>query len=302
MTNRFSLLLKKYSIPALFFVAGLVMLFVGIRSNQGATFMLAAILMFAAGAISILYSSGKLKPMFVYIIGIVAGVLALITIYVSGMSIYETTKYMENYKKAKSLAIRNLDDVRYIQKAYADKHGTYLSDWDALIDYTKTGTVPYVDAQGVVPDRRITVEENKYLYKGNPPIDQNMSEDEAYRLSLWKEGPNWTKDFSNFRRDTIEVSIMETKFMNKAYRESREKQGFYAFSPDSLPIIPFTKGKEKWLIETRDSVQVGDKYYPAIRVSGKIPFASKQGVDDDTEEIHFGSLTTNDVSGSWENE
>ena len=128
MTNRFSLLLKKYSIPALFFVAGLVMLFVGVRSNQGSTFMLAAILMFAAGAISILYSSGKLKPMFVYIIGIAAGVLALITIYVSGKSVYDTTKYMENYKKPKSLAIRNLNDVRYIQKANPDKHGTYLSD------------------------------------------------------------------------------------------------------------------------------------------------------------------------------
>ena len=33
---------------------------------------------------------------------------------------------------------------------------------------------------------------------------------------------------------------------NKSYKESRAKSGFYKFNVDSLFIVPFTGGKEKW--------------------------------------------------------
>ncbi len=300
MTGSFSVLLKKYSVPLILFVLAMGMLIVGIKQNQDSTFMISAIMMFAAAGISILYSSGKFKPMLAMIIGVVAGLAAIYILYISYNSVSDTNTYNKNYEKCKLLALQNLEDIRYVQKAYAEQNGTYIGDWDKFVDFVKNGKVPFVDAQGVVPSRKITTEERDYLYHDNRPIDVNMTEDEAYKLSKWTAGPNWQADFANFRRDTLMVSLLETKFLSRSYRENREKMGFYDFNPDSLPIIPFTK--KEWMLETLDSINVNDVKYPAIKVSGKIPFARIQGQNNDEEEMYFGSLTTPDLDGSWENE
>ncbi len=302
MTSNLSVLLKKYSVPVIFFVLGLFILIFGAMNGQGTMFMMASVLMFVAGALSIIYSTGSIKSGMVYIFGIAAGIAGIVTLIMSYQSVNDTATYNANYKQCKSQAKQNLEDIRFIQKAYASENGKYIGDWDELIDFAKNGTIPFVDAQGVVPSRKITPEENKFLYTNNPPIDNNMTEKEAFLLSKWKEGPNWEKDFKSFKRDTVRVSLYKSKFEGKAYVESREKAGFKRFSADSLPYIPFTGGKKKWTLEIKDSVQVGETFYPAIHVSGMIPFADIQGKNDDQEEMSFGSLTTNDTSGSWENE
>lgn len=300
MTGQFSVLFKKYSVPIILLILALAMLIVGIKDQQGSTFMISSVMMFAASGISLLYSSGKFKPFLATIIGAVAGLIALFLFYQSYDSVVSTDTYNKNYNKCKLLAQQNLEDIRYVQKAYAEQNGVYISDWNSFTEFIRNGKVPFVDAQGVVPNRKITPEENNFLYPGNPPIDNNMTETEAFRLSKWIEGPNWQVDFANFKRDTIMVSLYDTKFKSRSYRENREKLGFYEFNPDSLPIIPFTK--KEWKLETLDSIQVGDAKAPAMRVSGLIPFAEIQGKNDDTEEMYFGSLTTPDLDGSWESE
>jgi len=301
MTSNLSVLLKKYSIPALFFILGIMMLVIGVSKNQGTMFMMAAALMFVAGVLSIGYSSGKFKAGVVYVLGIGAGIAAALTLYFSYVSVEETATYNDNYVKCKSLAKQNLEDIRFVEKAYADANGKYADNWEDLIDFVKNGTVPFVDARGVVPSRKITPEENKFLYTNNPPIDNNMTDDEAYRLSKWTTGPNWA-DFKDFKRDTIQVSLLKTKFQSKAYVANRLKAGFHKFAADSLPFIPYTGARHKWKLETKDSIQVGEAKFPAIKVSGMIPFANIKGKNDDKEEMYFGSLSTNDTSGSWENE
>jgi hypothetical protein len=300
MTDKLSTLLKKYSVPLLFFIFGLLMLLVGIAESQNSMFMTAAVLMLVAGGLSILYSTGKLNPKLLYIIGIGSGIIGLFTIFMSWKGVNDTATYNQNYKDCKALAKQNLEDIRYIQKAYAESKGTYLKDWESFIEYAKTGTVPLPVTQGVLPSRKIDPIENNYLYTGNPAVDNNMSEKEAFRLSKWQEGPNWERDFKDFVRDTIQVSLLKIKFESKSYKDSRVKAGFHVFSPDSLPFIPFTNGNMKWTLETKESVQVGETHAPAIRVAGKIPFARIKGKDGDTEEMHFGTLTSNDTSGSWE--
>ncbi len=300
MTSQLSVLLKKYSIPVLLFVVGIIMLVVGLRSSQDGTFMVSSIMMFAAGGISVLYSSGKFKPSIAYAIGLVAGIAAVVVLYISYDSVSKTNEYDRNYDKCKMLAKQNLEDIRYIQKAYAEQNGVYLDNWDALVDFVNNGKVPFVESQGGVPSRKIETAERDYLYGDNRAIDVDMTEEEAYLLSKWTEGPNWQRDFANFKRDTVMVSLLETKFRSRSYRENREKLGFYPFTPDSLPVIPFTK--KTWVLETKDSIEVGDMKYPAMKVSGFIPFADIQGKNDDKEEMYFGSLTTNTLDGSWENE
>ena len=300
--NQFSMLLKKYSIPLLFFIMGLIMLIVGVTKSQGAMFMIASFMMFIAGGLSIMYSTGKFKTGFLYTIGIAAGIAGIFTVFMSWKSVHDTSTYNKNYVQCKSIAKQNLQDIRYIQKVYAEKNGTYMSNWDEFKEFTQTGTIPYVDARGVVPNRKIDDTENAFLYKNNPPIDNTMSDVEAYQLSKWTEGPNWQRDFANFKRDTIQVSLLKTKFQNTSYKEGRKNAGFYPFSVDSLPVIPFTNGKKMWKLETKDSVQMGETKVPAILVSGKIPYAKIKGKDNDTEVIFFGSLSSNSTDGSWEEE
>lgn len=286
--------------PAIFLIVGLGTLYIGVTQDQGPMFLVASILMFIAGAASVIYSSGKLSATLIYIFGGLAAIAAAYTFFVTWKSVDETMTYNENYKKCKEIAKQNLKDVRFIQKLYAEKNGVYISDWDELVKFVKEGKVNKVIQEGVVPSEKITAEERDYLYGDNRAIDENMTEEEAYRLSLWKEGPRYNELFKDFVRDTIEVSLLESKFQSKAYVTARQKQGLYPFSPDSLPIIPFTNGKERWIMETADSVMMGDLKVPALYIHGEIPFAEYKGKNGDREEMYLGTLSSNDLSGSWE--
>lgn len=298
MFSNISLLFKKYAVPSLFFVLGVILFIAGVSSNQDTMFMIASVMMFLAGLLSILYSSGEFKRTLLYIFGGVAGVAAIATYILSFKSVSDTAKYNADYELCRGKSIRNLDDIRYAQKAYMEKYGTYAADWETLVEYIKTGTVPVIDAAGVVPDRQITEEERDYLiqfglYKKNQAIDFKMNEKEAYYLS---KRTNIPTDLVGFKRDTIERSILEMKFMSKAYSDSRIKSGFGRFYADSLPYIPFTKGKT-WKLETSQLVS-GSDTIPTLKVNGFIPFAKIQGTPD--EELSFGTLSANDLVGNWE--
>lgn len=297
MESNPSVLIKKYSVPVLFFAFGITLLIAGIKGKQDSMFMMASVLMFIAGFLSILYSSGKLKPSLLYIIGIVAGIAALVTMYFSYDSVKDTNQYNQNYVACKNEAIQNLSDIRFAQKAYAEINGVYAKDWETLVKFIETGTVPYVESVGVVPSRKMTPEESKYIYKDNRPIDINMTEKEAYKLS---KSPIAPEDLKGFKRDTIQVSLLQSKFLTKSNTESRKNAGLKKFKPEVLPYIPYTNGKKMWKMETKDSVQVGDEIFPAITVYGEIPFAKIQGTAN--EKISFGKLTSNETAGSWEDE
>lgn len=300
MFSNLSIIFKKYSVPALFFVMGVVLFISGATGNQNTMFMVSSIMMFLAGALSILYSTGTFKSTLLYLFGGLAGLAAIATLYLSFNSVKETSVYMENYELCRGKSIRNLEDIRFIQKAYAESNGVYAKDWATLIDFAKNGTVPYVESEGSVPARRINEAERDYLvqfglYKKGQAIDFNMTEKEAYYLSKW---PNCPEDLKAFRRDTLQRSLYEMKFTSTSYVESRMKAGHGKFYADSLPFIPFTGGREKWKLETLDSLMIGEDRMPAMMVSGKIPFAKIQGTD--TETLSFGTLSSPDLVGSWE--
>ena len=294
MTNNLSLLLKKYSVPALFLVLAFAMLILGLQSKQDATYIIATIMMFFAGALSLLYSSGKISAKLLSLFGLGAGVMAIVTIALSYSSVSDEVAHQNKYDKCIKESETNLRDIRSAQKAFAEINGKYAANWDELIAFIKNGKVPFVEAEGVVPSRKITEAERSVLYGDNRAIDVNMTEVEAVKLA---QTNNPAEDLKNFRRDTVMVSFMDSKFKNKSAIESRIKSGFGEFNPEKLRIIPMSKGKE-WKMEVADSVQMGEDFYPAIRVSGKLPIARINGTK--AEEMSFGKLTTNDTSGSWE--
>jgi hypothetical protein len=294
MTNDLSLLVKKYSVPALFLVLAIAMLILGLKSKQDTTYIIATAMMFAAGALSILYSSGKISVKMLSILGLSAGIAAVVTIALSYYAVSSEVEHQAKYDSCVKESEMNLRDIRSAQKAYAEKNGKYAANWEELINFIKTGEIPFIEAEGVVPGRKITEAERSILYGDNRPIDINMTELEALKLS---KSSNPADDLKGFRRDTVMVSLMDTKFKNKTAVESRIKAGFGAFNPDKLPIIPMSNDK-KWKLEVADSIKIGEEVFPAIRVSGTLPISRIAGTQPD--EMHFGKLTTNDTSGSWE--
>ncbi|MDG1332908.1 MAG: hypothetical protein P8P74_11310 [Crocinitomicaceae bacterium] len=295
MTNNFSVLFKKYSVPVLLLILGIALLIVGVTKDQGAMFMLSSVLMFVAGGLSLLYSSGKMKTLFLVIFGVLAGAAGIVMLSISWTQVSDEIATQERNGLLEKTAKQNLEDVIYIQKEYQEKNGVYASSWDEVTDFVMNGTVDYVFSEGSAPSRPMKREESKFLYNDNRPLDNNMSDVEAYLLSKWVENPN-KADYAGFRRDTTQVSLYKTKFQSRSYLEARKLSGVGTFYPDSLRYIPMTKGKEVWLLEANDSLMASDSTFaPAIKVSGTLPFINKK--------MYFGSLTSpNELGGSWENE
>lgn len=293
MTNNFSVLFKKYSVPVLLLILGITLLIVGISKDQGSTFMLSSVLMFIAGGLSLLYSSGKMKTLFLVIFGVLAGLAGIVMLIISWGEVSSEMKMQARNELTEKTAKQNLEDIIYIQKEYEERNGIYAGTWDEMTDFVKNGTVDYIYSEGGVPNRKLERAESNFLYNDNRPLDNNMTEIEAYRLSKWKEGPKYA-DFKGFRRDTVQVSLLETKFQSRSYLEAREISGLGPFYPDSLRYIPFTKGEKEWKLQTKDSLDVGEgNKAPAILVEGTLPFLNKK--------MFFGSLTLpNELSGSWE--
>jgi hypothetical protein len=294
MTSNLSLLLKKYTVPAVFTILGLIMVITGIQSSQNAIYIVATLMMFVAGVLSLLYSTGGISSKLLNILGFVALACSIFAMAMAYLSVRDTTNHIRNYDMMMEESQLNLSDIRAAQKAYAEEHGVYANTWEKLIKFIETGTVPFVSTEGVVPSRKINEIERNFLYNDNRAIDNNMTEEEAYRLSNWEMAPT---DLIGFKRDTVQVSFMKSKFGSKSYKQARIKYGFGRFYADSLPYIPMAGG-EKWTIETKDSVQIGEEFFPAISVSGMLPLARIQGTD--SEEMYFGKLTTNDTGASWE--
>lgn len=298
MTN-YGVLLKKFSLPVLFVIMGVGMLYFGFTSKQNTIFNLSSLLLFVSAILSFLYSWGGLSRKIFVFTGVFSGVVSLVLLYLSYQSVKDTEVYNSNYKACKSLAISNLSDLRTIQMEYLKTYKKYASSPEELKEFLKIATTDSIATQGTVPSRKLTVAERDFLYNDNRPIDNNMNLNEAYRLSKSKNCP---ADLKDFKYDTLKTSLIGSKFMwNKSYKESRAKSGFYKFNVDSLFVVPFTGGKEKWKFEVA-TVKKGKDDVPVMRISGKIPFAEVQGKKN--ELLFVGKLDVPEATpvGSWEDE
>lgn len=303
MSGNFAVLFKKFGIPVLFAVASFVLLIIGFSSNQETPFFIATIMMVLASVLSILFSAGKLTNKIAWPIGITAGVLSIIAAYLLFSDVKGTIDFTERHKVARELAIQNLNDIRDIQKMYYARHQKYLKTWGEFEEFLRTGTIEQIDMEGSVPKRPIHLEERDYLYTDKRDVNQDMTEDEAYKLSKWRENPYYA-DFMGFKRDTIQVSLLKTKYTeNVTYKRMRESRNFPEFNEayiDSLKYVPFTKGKEVWKLESKDNVMIGEGSFTSVlKVSGKLPFAADER-STEREELYFGTLEKNRLDGSWE--
>ncbi len=296
-----AILIKKYSVPFIFGLIGLVLLIVGFMKQQSIEFIFSAVVILGSAIISAFNVSGILSANMTKIIGFISLGMALVVLGFTYISISETVEHNNNYKACKGLSIRNLRDVQTAQKAYLSKNNVYAHDWNTLVTFIKEDSIAILDAEGSVPSRKITEKERDYLigfnlYKRGQAIDNKMTELEAYYLS---KSPEIPAELIGFRRDTVNVSFIETTFSkNRSYVKERKDNGYGEFSAENLKYIPFTENKKTWQIDTA-SVVIGSDTVPTVRIEGILPMSEIKGASR-KESMFFGKLDNSDLSGSWE--
>jgi len=114
---------------------------------------------------------------------------------------------------------------------------------------------------GTQPERKITPEERNLIYGDKRPIDNLMTEEEAYILS---KSANPPADVAGFVRDTNYIPVMEALFNSKRYiKERRKLGGEFDFDIDSLQYVPYSRN-----LATLDtaSIQKGDLTVPTLLI------------------------------------
>jgi hypothetical protein len=240
--------------------------------------------------VSLLIVMGKIKKS-------VGAILAILFIPAIGFVSYRLwtsiTDYTANTERRALMKDEikfRLMDVRDAQQAFKRENGEFTNSFDVLIDFVKTGKKSKVIKFGSPLKRTITKEERDYLYGDDRAIDFNMSEIEAYKLSI---SPICPEGLKNFKRDTVYVSVLDEVFNTDGKMEARKKQSLYTeFNPDSIRYIPFTGAQEF-------DLQFDTINYPVKSAVFKIEVLHdflKQF--DDT--LRIGNLEKLDLSGNWE--
>ena len=236
-----TMLLKKYSIPGLFSIVGIALIIVSFTGEQPTEFTFASFIIFFTSILLFLSVSGKVSNKITNIIGVISFLLAGTTLFFAIDTVDATVEHQNSYKQMKALSIRNLKDVQTAQKDYKAKYKTYASNWEELIFFIENDSIPTIERKGSVPNRKITEVERDYLiqfglYKRNQAIDNKMTDLEAYYLSKSDICP---PELITFKRDTINVSFIETMFTkNSGYITERKQNNFGKFNAQKLRYIP----------------------------------------------------------------
>lgn len=297
MNNQFSVIIKRYLIAAVIALVGLIMIVVGIQSNQDSLFIIAAINLFVGGVLAVLFSAGILNRMLVFIIGVVCILVTVFVGYKSYDAVKSTIAHNEARKDAEQLVRYNLTQLRDIQRAYKSKHGVYAGTWEELFHFFNNEKVEIIETAGSVPQRKITLPELKALYNDNRAIDKNMTEREAALLAELGN-PGKSEDLVGFKRDTVKVPY-KNEYLNSISRiRERKSLGLGAFNIEELKYIPMTDPKEEWTLETVDSFVYLNDTIPTIHIYGKEPIPKFE--DGEREIVGFGNLNSNSDKGTWE--
>ncbi|HLV43131.1 MAG TPA: hypothetical protein VKY37_12695 [Brumimicrobium sp.] len=298
MNNQFSVIIKRYLIAAIIAILGIVMVVMGIQSNQDALFMIAAVNLLIGGVLALLFSAGVLNRTVVLVIGVICIGATIFVGFKSVESVEVTIQHEKDYKKSEALYQYTLNQIRDIQRAYRAKNGVYAPTFDALKEFFENDKIQKIESLGSVPSRKLKVEERDALYKDKRALDKNMTEREAAMLSALGNPTN-SPDLAAFKRDTVMVFYKDEFLSSRSRQSLRDALGIGEFNIDELRYIPMSDPKEEWTIETRDKVQyLKNDTIATIHVYGKE--AIPRFEDGKRNIVGFGNLKTNSDKGTWE--
>lgn len=197
------------------------------------------------------------------VLKVVLGVLAVVLAIVNVRSVISPIQFEETRAKRDSAVIYRLIDIKNAQVEYYRANGRYANNFDALIDFVKTGKVYTVKKALELNDRQL--EKVAELEKERRKTRElTLSPDDADRIFLEmlrnaERKNDWAlideisamnaegEHLRNFRRDTSWVSLIDTLYHNPNY------------PVDSLPYIPYGNG-EKFTLLTDSISKAGGGY------------------------------------------
>ena len=197
-----------------------------------------------------------------------------------------------NFDKEKSIrekaVIARLIEIREAQLEYRKQFSHYANDFDSLIDFIKHGIIQSLYKVGELTD----------LQK-----EDGLTEEKAMKIinkakatGDWKEVEK--NGLTEFKRDTIEVPVLETLY----------PKGFVA---DSIQFVPFTGGAKFELSAKVDTIQSG----PARFFQAQTPYhVYLKGLDEQEIKnmtylrqqldryagLRVGSMEEPITTGNWE--
>ena len=176
---------------------------------------------------------------------VVLAVCAVALLYLCYTSIMGPIDFEKEKGKREKAVIARLIEIREAQLEYRKQFNYYTSDFDSLIDFIKNGHILTVVKEGELTD--IQREEGLTEDKAMAIINK------AKKTGDWKEVEK--KGLTEFKRDTIEVPVMETLFSAR-------------YKADSIKYVPYTNGSLFELDAKVDTIQSG----PARFFEAKTPY------------------------------
>lgn len=298
MNNQLSLIVKRYLLPGIIVIFGIVLIILGLVTKQGGLFMMAAINLLIGGGLAILFSAGILKRNIILIIGFVCIAFTIFIGVQARASVLNTIKHDKDFTISEQLYQFRLKQIREIERAYHQKYGVYAPTFEVLKKFYVGDSIQKIDASGTVPTRKLSIKERDALYKDKRALDENMTEREAARLGALGN-PTESPDLVGFKRDTIMVPYSHEYLSSSAASSKRKSLGLGEFSIDRLKYIPMTNPKIEWTIETRENVPyISNDTISTIHVYGKQPIPRfEKGAK---RVVGFGNLETGSDKGTWE--
>src|SRR5690554_8012779 len=99
MNNQFSVIIKRYLIAAIIAIFGIIMIVIGLQSEQDLLFMFAAVNLLIGGILALLFSAGILNRIFVLAIGVVCMGATIFVVYKWVKAVVETLNLKEHLPK-----------------------------------------------------------------------------------------------------------------------------------------------------------------------------------------------------------
>ncbi|MCF0197858.1 MAG: hypothetical protein HUK02_00845 [Bacteroidaceae bacterium] len=202
--------------------------------------------------------------------------------------------------KAREKAVKaRLVEIRDAEEAYKLRHGEYCDNFDSLIAFVKTGTIPVVIKAGELTEAQ---------------LEKGLTESKAAAIVARGNAAEIAANgLVGFSRDTSWVSIIDSLFLSKNPE----------FDPEALRYIPGSdegdvKEKQQFellavMIKTKSEAiipvmecgatysqyMVGDSKLWKRECANKTELANSQGAYDGLK-IGDASLNWNNNAGNWE--
>lgn len=298
MNNQLSLIVKRYLLPGIIVICGIVLIILGLVTKQDGLFMMAAINLLIGGALAILFSAGILKRNIILVIGFICIAFTIFIGFQAKASIANTIQHDKDFAISEQLYQFRLKQIREIERAYHQKYGVYAPNFEVLKKFYSEDSIRKIDASGSVPTRKLTIKERDVLYTDKRALDENMTEKEAAQLAALGN-PTESPDLVGFKRDTIMVPYSHEYLSSSAANSKRTSLGLGEFDIDRLKYIPMTDPKVEWTIETRENVPyINNDTISTIHVYGKQPIPRFEKGTRRT--VGFGNIETGSDKGTWE--